>query len=324
MASLRELLLSIRVKVDKSGIEASDTAVKEATQSAGKLERALQRVAAMHEKIGASQRRINVSNARNDADFAKVTGLNSRAGIAPRAPRPHGIGSMAAPDIFAPAPKELTRLEQLKAKFASTFQAAGAKVREVSDKIDTLAGKLFNARTALAGFAAVIVARGIGEFIGDVIETGKSLAEMSARTRVSVEALQGWRALIAKAGVDTSVLETAFRKLSKASRAATKETSPQAKAFKDLGVSVKNADGSLRPIEDIMTDTGSALAEMTDDTKASAIATQLLGPAGLALVPAFEAGGDAVRKFLAVAKENVSISTEDATVRALSALFEGP
>lgn len=311
--SLRELLIDIKVKVDKSGVKASDAALAQATTSASTFEKALIKVAAAHDKISAAQKRLQASNAANDSAFAKITGLNSRAGISPRAPRPGGIGSMAAPDIFAPAPKTLTRLEELKVRARAAFASVGEKVKAATDTVDSFAAKLFTARNAVAGFAAVIVAREIGQFIGDVIQTGKSLAEMSNRTHVSVESLQGWRALVAKAGIDTGVLETSFRKLSKASRASEKATSPQAKAFKDLGVDAQNASKTgLRPIEDIMVDVGTALAAMTDETAASAIATQLLGPAGYGLVPAFEAGGDAVRKFLETAKENVSVSTEEA------------
>lgn len=311
--SLRELLIEIKVKVDKSGVKASDTAMTEATQTASGLEKALLRIAAAHDKISAAQKRANAKLSAQQGEFEKATGLKFGSGISPRAPRKGGIGSLAAPNIEDFTVKPKTALESLKERFNATFSAAGQKIQQASDKVDNLAGKLFNARTAIAGFAAAIVGRAIGEFIGDVVETGKSLDEMSRRTRVSVESLQGWRALIAKAGIDTSVLETSFRKLSKSARASEKATSPQAKAFKDLGVETMNAAKTgLRPIEDIMVDVGTALAGMTDDTAAAAIATQLLGPAGYGLVPAFEAGGDAVRKFLATAKENVSISTEEA------------
>lgn len=51
---------------------------------------------------------------------------------------------------------------------------------------------------------------------------------------------------------------------------------------------------------------------MDDDAKATAISTQLLGPAGAALVPAFTQGADAVRKLSAELRENVALNAEEA------------
>ncbi|HEY4107235.1 MAG TPA: hypothetical protein VGM44_25220 [Polyangiaceae bacterium] len=132
---------------------------------------------------------------------------------------------------------------------------------------------------------------------------------------MSVETLQTFGQLAVSAGVDTDVLERAFRKLAKSTRQATKAGSPAAKAFKDLGVTaIDPTTKKMRAIEDIMVDVGTALAGADDDTKALAIATQLLGPAGQALVPAFRNGKEAVQAFLAEARTNVVINEEQAKV----------
>jgi hypothetical protein len=93
--------------------------------------------------------------------------------------------------------------------------------------------------------------------------------------------------------------------------AATKGGKLQAGAFKDLDVEFKNADGSLRSVEDVLIDAGSALANLDDDAKASALSVQLLGPAGAALVPAFNKGAVAVRQLTAELRENVSLNAEE-------------
>ena len=304
MASLRELLLSIKVKVDKSGVQASDEAMAQATRSATGLERALKRVAAAQKSLGERK-------AKADEAFAQALGFGTKA--RPRAPRKDALKIDNTELLASLEAKPKSALEALKERFSTTFSAAGARVKQVTATVDGLAAKLFSVKMAFAGFAAAIVGHEIWDFIAGVVESGGALAEMSERTRVSVEALQGWKGLAADSSIDISVLESSFRKLSKSMRASEKGTSAQGKAFALLGVDAKNADGKgLRPVEDVLIDVGVALNQMEDDATATAIATQLLGPAGYGLVPIFEKGGDAVRKYLKSAKENASISTDQA------------
>ena len=302
--SLRDLLISVKFKIDKSGIQASDTALKETTASASTLEKMLLKVAAAHKKIKAA-------GAQADEGFAKMLGFGTKSRpVAPRKDAPKIDNSELLAATFA---KPKTAFEQLRESAKAAMASVGAGMKAASDKVDTFAVKVFSARNAMAGFTAVIVARAISTFIGDVIDSASALSDMSARTRVSVETLQAWKALAADTGVEFGALESSFRKLSKSMKAASKDGSPQAKAFKDLGVEAQNASKTgLRAVEDVMLDVGVALNQMEDDALASAVALQLMGPAGASMVPAFVNGAEATRKYLAAAKDAASMSQAEA------------
>ncbi len=291
MATLRELLLAVRVRVDKSAVKETDVAFDQATKSAERFETRVNAAASALTKL-----RTKLPDALG--------------GNHPTPPGPKGPSSVA-PDIDTRTGPQ-NALDAFKERASAAMSSAGGAVQRFNSTFDRTAGAIFNARNAMAGFAIVVAATAIGRFVGDVINAGGELHDMAQRTRVSVETLQVWRAIATDAGVDAGSLEGVFRKLNKSMAAAGRGSKLQAESFKELGVSVENVDGSLRPIEDVLIDTGSALAKMDDDAKATAIATQLLGPAGMGLVPAFNKGADAVRKLSAEMKENVSLNAEEA------------
>ncbi len=338
MATLRELLLAIKIKVDKAAIGQTDVAFDHAAKSAQTFETRANAAVSPLKKV-ATQLRLNTQLAekyarallpagalpsrpespsdRNARRMSELTGLSAKRSH-PEPPRPGGH-PMAAPDIrhFLDTGSTDVRtgpqkaLDAFKAKASAAMASAGDAVTRMNARFDELTSKVFNARNALTGLGIVIAATAIGRFIGDVINAGGALHDMAQRTRVSVETLQVWRAIATDAGVDAGAIEGAFRKLNKSMAAAARGGKLQAAAFKDLGVQLKDGD-RLRPIEEVLIDTGAALAAMDDDAKATAIAVQLLGPAGAGLVPAFNNGAEAVRRLSAEMKENVALNAEEA------------
>lgn len=302
--ALRELLLAIRVKVDKTAVAQTDAAFDHAVKSASAFETKASSALAVLKQIGAQL--------SANQKVAQAFGMRSASHPAP--PRPNAP-SMAAPDITAFTDQRTgpqKALDSLKEKANSALGSAGRAVDSFNKKFDGIASTIFNARTAVAGFAVVVAAQAVGRFVGEIVEAGGALHDMSQRARVSVETLQVWRSIAADAGADAGAVESAFRKLSKSMAGAARGSKLQAASFKELGVEFQNADGSLRSTEDVLIDTGAALAGMEDDAKATAIATQLLGPAGAALVPAFNQGADAVRKLSVELKENVALNAAEA------------
>jgi hypothetical protein len=322
--ALRELVLSLRIKADKAGIKEVDQAFDHAAKSATFFENGAYKAL---KKVG-EQLDANAKKAR---EFAKAL---LPAGALPTAPRPpapsdrraqqvrEALGmhsgpqaprpgqSLAAPDVSKfldtrSAPKRA--FDSFRESAHNALMSAGQAADRFNAKFDGVVKSVFNARTAFAGLAVVAGAVAIAHFVGDVVEAGAELHTMAQRTRMSVETLQVWRTVAEGVNADAGAVEGAFQKLSKAIAGAAKGGKAQAAAFKDLGVEFKN-----RSTEDVLIDTGAALAALGDDAKASALAVQLLGPAGAALVPAFKNGSAAVRKLTADLRENVVMNAEEA------------
>lgn len=112
--------------------------------------------------------------------------------------------------------------------------------------------------------------------------------------------------------VDVSVDDMAktFQKLTKQMAAANDGNKDAQKSFSDLGVSITNADGSLRDAYDVWMDTLDALSGMGNETERDAAAMDLLGNNATNLAPIYREGTDALREYTEAANDNYVMSDE--------------
>jgi hypothetical protein len=93
--------------------------------------------------------------------------------------------------------------------------------------------------------------------------------------------------------------------------AAQVKTSAQAKAFKELGVSTTNADGTMRSAEDVFNDLITALGKIENPTERDALAMQLFGKSAQELNPLIVAGADELARLTDEAHKNGAVMGED-------------
>src|SRR3990172_8398936 len=67
-------------------------------------------------------------------------------------------------------------------------------------------------------------------------------------------------------------------------------------AFQRLGISIKDSDGQLRRVEDILPEIADAFKGMKNQTQAAAMAQEVLGKAGVDLLPVLRNGSDGLAK----------------------------
>lgn len=151
-------------------------------------------------------------------------------------------------------------------------------------------GSLSGLATAAAGALAAI---NVTQFARDVINATDALKDMADRTGMSVTTLSELDYAAKMNGTTLDAVQSALGRISdKAVEAATgnKEASV---AFDALGVSVKDADGNMRPALDIIEDVGSAIAGIEDPTLKSSLAISLFGKSGTQLLPLIQNMGTA-------------------------------
>ncbi|MFZ2872246.1 hypothetical protein [Zavarzinia sp.] len=155
--------------------------------------------------------------------------------------------------------------------------------RQIWSKIGHYGAIGFAAWQGAANFLPGIVSavRDAGDKMGDLVDA-------SERLGVGVEALQELNFAALDVGLSASDLEGAFDKL--AIKAADGDS-----RFKQLGVSLRNADGSLRSIEDIFGDVVRKAGALTSEQERLAVATDLFGKsAGPKMVLMLNQGGDGI------------------------------
>lgn len=149
-------------------------------------------------------------------------------------------------------------------------------------------GKAFavagGAITAALGAAAVKTAN-----FGDEIN------DLSQRTGVSTETLSGYKLAADNSGTSISTLAMGLKGLSSNMVDAAGGIDAAGKKFEALGISVVNADGSLRSSNDVLLDVAQRFSEMEDGAEKTALAVDLFGKAGMEMIPFLNMGREGLR-----------------------------
>lgn len=185
--------------------------------------------------------------------------------------------------------------------------------------LDTFRGGI---RVAQA-FAAGLVGHALTRFITETVKAADDVGDFAARLGITTDEFQVLKAVADDAGTNIQSVQTGFRTLATLMKGTGKDAG---KEFRQLGVEIRNADGSLRSTTDVFWDTGAALAGVEDQATRLDLTQKLLGRTSLQLLPIFSGGAEAVAKYraeieaTAVVFDQEFIEASDATAKSLAHL----
>lgn len=119
---------------------------------------------------------------------------------------------------------------------------------------------------------------------------GDQLHKMSLRTGMSVEMLSALSHAAQIGGTDLETIEKGMKRLEKNANDLQRGLSTAVDAFGEIGVSATDAAGNLKQPEALFKDTIRGLMGIENHTKKAAIAQDLFGRAGMALLPMLHDG----------------------------------
>ena len=143
-------------------------------------------------------------------------------------------------------------------------------------------------------------------------QTADELNTLSKTTGLSTKELQEFQYASDLIDVDLNTLSGALKKTTTAMSNAKGGTGKSADAFKKLGVSIKNADGTLRDNNDVFKDSIRALGNIANETERDALAMELFGKSATELNPLIKGGIDDLDKMSKKANELGLILSQDA------------
>ena len=160
------------------------------------------------------------------------------------------------------------------------------------------AGTAAKMAVAAAAVAAVIkVVKELGDLTLEVAAEVDEYITESAVTGVSTDMLQAWDYAAPLIDTDAETIKGAMVKITKAMADAKEGSAEAAAKFEDLGVSVLDANGSLRKSEDVFYDVVDALGEMGPGAERDAAAMDLMGKSAQELNPLINAGSSALKEY---------------------------
>lgn len=121
------------------------------------------------------------------------------------------------------------------------------------------------------------------------------LAKTADRLGIGIESLQRLRYAADLSGVSTQTFDMALQRFTRRAAEAADGTGVAKDAFKGLGIQLKDAEGNLRPTEDLMADVADKMAMIEDPAKRVRLAFTLFDSEGVKMVNMLKNGGKAIR-----------------------------
>lgn len=212
------------------------------------------------------------------------------------------MAETALRELYVKFEAKVEGAEQLDKLDASADKAAGS-VEKAATKSDAAAKKAGGALAGLGAmlqgaFAAVAGSALVGGINATATELA-SLGKLAEQTGISVQELDTFSYIVGQAGGDAADFRTQIGFLQRSMTQLEKATSPQAAAFKALGIATDEADGSTRSLGALLPEVFQNFEKITDPAQQAAIATRLFGKQGLALLPVLRQGQEGFAKYRA-------------------------
>lgn len=156
------------------------------------------------------------------------------------------------------------------------------------------AGKVAAGVGVAIGTAVVGAGTALVGMANDASKTADEIDKMSQKIGMSAEGYQEWSYIMEQNGMDVDKLQTGMKTLVSQMDKVKDGNADAINTFKELGVEVLNADGSMRSQEEVMNDTIRALAEMGNTAERAKLQTELFGKAGTEMAPMLNQGAAAI------------------------------
>lgn len=206
--------------------------------------------------------------------------------------------------------KLVVRLEAETAKYQSELDKAKKQLGGFQ-KDSNKAIKQIGAGVATAAVAA---ATGLAVMVKSSIDAADEMAQLAEKTGISTESLSGLSYAANLANVSNEDLSKSLAKLAKTTIDAAQGGKQQAAAFKALGVSVKDSQGNIRETDQILLDIAERFSQLEDGAAKAAIAQDIFGKSGAALIPFLNQGKEGIAALVEEA-EKLGIIIGDKTAK---------
>lgn len=164
----------------------------------------------------------------------------------------------------------------------------------------------------IVGASVAALGYGMHQLVVPVAEVGEELNKLSQKTAVSVEALSALLYASELSDVSAESLTKALKFLSTAMFDAKVKGGEGSAALKAFGVSALDAQGQIRPTEQVLLDLAEKFAAMPDSAEKAALAVKLFGKNGLDMIPMLNQGRDGLTEMMEEAKRLGLVMSADA------------
>ena len=190
-------------------------------------------------------------------------------------------------------------------------------IKRLGNSMQGVEGKAKNLGMAVRGvgnafkalFAAAAVA-GFARFVKGAIDTADSFGKLEVRTGIAAEKLMAYVNAGKLADVSQKQLATGLKTLARTQAEAADGVKTYSDAYGKLGISVKKADGSLKPSDKLLGEIADKFADLPDGPEKAAIAMELFGKSGADMITLLNGGSKSLEEFNYQLSDNFAQNAE--------------
>ena len=188
----------------------------------------------------------------------------------------------------------------------SAFDSIRGNLAKLGDESNRVKGML-------AGLGVSLSVAGFAAMIKSAIDAADQLNKLSQKIGISVEALSTLRFAAQLSDVSLETLQKGIKGLSQNITEANTGIGDGAQVFDALGISVKNADGSMKSTEAVLLQMADVFANLEDGAVKTALAVKLFGKSGMDMIPFLNQGAAGINQLTAEAERlGLKLTTETA------------
>lgn len=205
------------------------------------------------------------------------------------------------------------------ADFAAVTQIEITAKDSTQGALDQVKSGLSGVSSAVGSLQGMLATLGVGLSAGmfahaikEAIDYADKLNDLSKITGINVETLGGLGYAGKTAGVELEDIAKGTGKLADLMAKAAGGSAEASAVFGALGVSIQNADGSLTGMDETLFAVADKFASYKDGPEKAALAHEIFGKSGAALIPLLNEGGERLREMVAEYQKYGGITEETA------------
>lgn len=184
--------------------------------------------------------------------------------------------------------------ENVTVKFGAQTGEVNSGINEVKTGLESLTPVVKDLAQTFAELFAIHV---IQEFVSElghayeeIAHLGQVATSAAAQTGLAVEQVQEFGKISQLVGVSGDVAAVGLQRFEKNLATSGQASSVTGQLLSEMGIAVKNAEGQIRPLNDIMGDLSEKFAAAPDGVNKTAVAIELMGRGGARLIPFLDQG----------------------------------
>jgi hypothetical protein len=190
-------------------------------------------------------------------------------------------------------------MADLQVKISASIEGLIKNINTATARLETFSNNAINIGAALTkGLSVPLAAIGTAAFAASVRVGNFSdqILDLEQQTGLTTDAIQKYRAVTIQAGIATDTVATASQNLQRRLASGEEGSKDLTDGLAKLGITARDTAGNLKPIDTIVEQSISRLADFTDITERNQLALKIFGRSAADLAPLLALGSDGIEQ----------------------------